>query len=87
MPTSGDDQEDQPRVAASLVASSEAFRDSGLKVRIFHTWWHSFDGLSLSEHLASKSSMEKDTVYTLPGTVLTTHSPGEEKQWWRTGRY
>lgn len=37
MPTSGEDQEDRPRVAAYLVASSEAFRASGLKVRKFYT--------------------------------------------------
>ena len=33
---SGEDQEDQPRGAVSLVASSETFKASGLKVRIFY---------------------------------------------------
>lgn len=82
----GEDQEDQRRAAASLVASSEAFRASGLKVRIFYNWWHSFDGLSPSEHLAFKNSMEKDTVYSaLPRTVLTTPRAKRGKQWWRVG--
>lgn len=82
----GEDQEDQRRAAASLVASSEAFRASGLKVRIFYNWWHSLDGLSPPEHLACKSSMEKDTVYdTLPRTVLTTQQAKRGKRWWRVG--
>lgn len=78
--------EDQHRAAAFLVASSEAFRASGLKVRIFYNWWHSFDGVSPSEHLAFKSSMEKDTVYsTLPRTVFTTQQAKRGKQWRRVG--
>lgn len=32
----GEDQEDQPRAAVFLVASSEAFKACGLKVRIFY---------------------------------------------------